>query len=136
MSGHNHTPEVHEHADSWHHHSADEGLPQHEHLAVLNTVAIARWGIFISVSLVVVMVSLGAYFSSYVTKLKHDREEREAWLRISQSARGFRESADKALSTGEQADKPAYSWAPEGDGKVQIPLDQAMQRVVQSYGKK
>ncbi len=136
MSGHNHTPGVQEHADSWHHHTRDEGVPQHEHLAVLNTVAIARWGVLIAVALVVVMVAIGAYFSSYVTQLKHDREEREAWQRISQGARGVRETSDRQLSTGDHAGKAEYSWAPEGGDRVQIPIEQAMGKVVKNYEKR
>ncbi|GJQ29949.1 MAG: hypothetical protein HBSAPP03_18330 [Phycisphaerae bacterium] len=136
MSGHNTTPEVHEHADSWHHHEATEGLPQTEHLAVLNVTSISIWGAFTTVALVVVMVALGMYFSSYTTAHKQDKEERQGWQHLSAPARAARDSAEAVLSVGAYKGNEEYSWSPEGGDRVQIPIGKAMEKVVADYAKR
>lgn len=131
MSGHNHTPEVHEHADAWHHHSDAEGLPQQEHMATLNTLAIARWGLAITVMLVVFVVATGMYFSKYTARLRTERQEREAWAGLAAEAQGLRDSAEAVLSTGGKPE--TYSWVSDQEGRVQLPIDKAMRKVVQRY---
>ncbi len=136
MSGHNATPELHEHADSWHHHEKSEGAPQSEHLAVLNVRSISVWGALTVVSLVVVMVALGMYFHSYTNAHKIDKEERRAWFKLSEQSRAAREGAESMLSTGAHAANEEYSWSPEGGDKVVIPMNKAMEKVVSAYSKR
>ncbi|MDX2131682.1 MAG: hypothetical protein SFY69_06495 [Planctomycetota bacterium] len=131
MSGHNHTPEVHEHVDAWHHHGADEGLPQAEHLGNLNVTAIFRWGAAISVIFVLVLVVTAMYFSRYTNRLRLERQERAAWNGLSAEARGLRDSAEATLSTGGKPE--TYAWASEQQGAVQLPIEQAMRKVAQTY---
>lgn len=131
MSGHNHTPEVQEHADSWHHHSLAEGMPQHEHASMLNIRIITLWGVATSVGLILFMLAIAMYFTRYTTALRHEREERTAWQGLSRNARETREAAEAVLSTGGK--RETFSWVQESEGKVQIPIERAMQRVVETY---
>lgn len=136
MSGHNHTPEVHEHADSWHHHEKAEGMPQPEHLAVLNVRSISIWGALTVVSLAIVMVALGMYFAQYTNAHKVDKQERQGWAALSKESRAARDRAELMLSTGTHVGNEEYSWAPEGGDKVTIPVNKAMEKVIADYSKR
>lgn len=120
MGHHAHTPAPHQHADSWHHHTAAEGVPQHEHLAVINTMSLAKWFVILVVALVTVIIVISVYFTSAVTRMKAARIETNAL-----SAEVSHEKARTAaiLSTGKD---------PQGVS-VQLPIDQAMDRVVTRY---
>ncbi len=120
MGHHAHTPAPHEHSDSWHHHATEEGRPQHEHAAVVNTMSLARWFVILVVALVVVIVVISVYFTSSVTRMKAERVETNAL-----SADISREKARTGaiLATGK---------GPQGT-PVQVPIDQAMEHVISGY---
>ena len=132
MSGHEHTPAVHDHADSWHHHEAAEGMPQHEHAGVADPVAIARWFTGILIAVVGLIIVLSVYFVKYTTKMRHERIETFGW--ISKEAAAARAQAEGQL--GMAGAPPAYEWADPAAGRVQIPIDQAMNEVVAKYAAK
>lgn len=127
MAHHQHTPELHEHVDPWHHHSAAEGLPQHEHTGVVNTSMLMRWFVLIVVVLAGVLVAISLYFTSTVTQLKAQLIETNV---LAADANLKKAEAMKVLSM----DGPAsYSWSDADAGKVQIPIRQAMDKVVARY---
>ncbi|MCE7973536.1 MAG: hypothetical protein DYG92_04310 [Leptolyngbya sp. PLA1] len=120
MGHHAHTPAPHEHADSWHHHAPEEGRPQHEHAAVVNTMSLTRWFVLLVIALVTVIVVISVYFTSAVTRMKAQRIETNTL-----SADVSREKARTAaiLATGKD---------PSG-AAVQLPIEQAMDQVVSKY---
>ncbi len=130
MSVHAHTPEVHEHADAWHHHTAAEGLPQSEHTGVVDPGSLIKWFFGILVSLTVVLIVLFAYFDSYKTRLHAKRVETlnsvESNVRKAQ--------AESRLGV---AGASGFQYVPVANapGKVHLPLERAMERVIARYGK-
>lgn len=128
MAHHAHTPEVHEHADAWHHHSKAEGLPQVEHLGVVSTAALAKWLVLIIIGLTAVLIALFVYFTSAVTQLKSEMEESTA---LGEDARKARAAAMAAL--GQDGATPTYAWTDRQKGNVQIPIAQAMDKVIVKY---
>jgi hypothetical protein len=132
MGSHEHTPHAvtsgsHSggHADAWHHHGAEEGRPQAEHGAIANPGVLVRWFVLIVVTLVAVVLALMVYFQHYITNEKAIRIENTALAGGAQSAKT---QAEGELSRYKPLDKDA--------GTVQIPIDQAMQKVVEKYGAK
>jgi hypothetical protein len=131
MTAHKHTPEVHEHVDAWHHHEPVEGMPQEEHLSTLNIRSLMTWGWGITVFLIIVIVAIRMYFYDYVTRLRAIREERLAWLSLSEPSRKAKSDAMQKLSLGTGDEH--YAWAPQGNQQVQIPISKAMEKVIRQY---
>jgi len=131
MSGHHHTPELHEHADVWHSHGRAEGLPQTEHLSTLNTTLLAKWFVLIVISLAVLMIAVAMYFSREITALRLENQERTAWQRLSSEARETRASAERVLSAGGQNE--SFDWVSGAEGRVQIPISHAMDKIEARY---
>lgn len=129
MSGHEHTPAVHAHADAWHHHDSAEGMPQREHAGVANPAAIARWFTVILIAVVGLIIILSVYFVKYTTMMRHERIETFAW--ISKDAVNAKAQAEGKL--GMTGGTPVYTWADAATGAVQIPIEQAMKQVVAKY---
>jgi hypothetical protein len=129
MSGHEHTPPVHDHADSWHHHEAAEGMPQAEHAGVADPMAIARWFTIILVAVVALIVIISVYFVKYTTRMRHERIETFGW--ISKDAVAAKKHAEGVL--GEAGGPITYEWADPASGLVRIPIDAAMKKVVAEY---
>lgn len=132
MSGHEHTPAVHEHVDSWHHHEAVEGKPQHEHAGVANPGLIARWFAGILVSVVGLIVIVSVYFVKYSSQMRAQRIE--TYTVMSQDARAARTAAEGTL--GFNGVVAGYGWANRDTGAVQLPVGEAMKKVVKNYGAK
>lgn len=128
---HQHTPEVKEHADSWHHHEKSEGLPQREHASVIDTGLMFRWFAAISIMLVSLIIAICVYFTSTVTQLKAQLEETPNFAR---EGNRRREEAMAALGAGGAPFQ--YAWADAAEGKVRIPIDAAMDKTIQAYGKR
>jgi cytoskeletal protein RodZ len=131
MAGHDQTQVVHEHADSWHHHTSAEGRPQHEHASVANPHVLFHWFFLIVVSGVVVIVALFMYFGKMYNTTRQERVETlqfyqdNAWPKVRDSEAAL--GTDRPLSqfTYHAADKQAHT--------VQLPIEEAMNRVVQRY---
>ncbi len=126
------THELHDEPDTWHRHqTAVEGLPQPEHGAHTNglILAIAFIGSLGFVILTVVATVL--YFQVHMTELRRQRIE----------STGFADAFFGKGGTQEQAlaQLAQYSFATEAEaraGKASVPIDQAMQRVVDRYAGK
>jgi hypothetical protein len=133
MAGHDHTPEIHEHADAWHHHSAAEGMPQHEHASIVDAGALIKWFVGSTVVLVVLILALCMYFFRYNTQMRALYIENQE---MAQQALTDIAKAEKQLGTD---GKPfEYTAVNKQTRAVQIPIDQAMKQTVQRYnaGKK
>lgn len=130
MHEHGHTPEVHGYADAWHHHDASsEGAPQTEHAGVVSTATVTVWLTGISIIVVLTVVSMLGYFGLYLSPLKAQTEEREAWTRLSQPARDY-----KRVLLASQAD-PKHTESLPGVKVVPpaISIDQAMDKTASQY---
>jgi hypothetical protein len=120
-----HTPEVHAHSDEWHHHTPDEGVPQAEHAANLNTVVLLKWFALIIIFIVVSIGALWQYFNYYTAHFVGARTETEV---LAQDYYTKKASIDAELANFGVVDAKA--------GTVQIPVGDAMKKVVEKYGKK
>lgn len=132
MGGHdNHGHEAHAgHGDAWHHHDlAAEGLPQTEHTASINTTNLAKWFVVLICSLVIFMLAVALYFNGFVTQARSLAVETD----IGSQARAMKNAAFATL--GEDGNPQVYDWADPGAGKVQLPIDKGMQKVIEKYGK-
>lgn len=128
MAGHDHTPEIHEHADAWHHHIPEEGMPQHEHAAKVDSGALVKWFIGITVLLVVVILALKMYFTKFTTQMRRTYVETTELTANSKTAI---HAAEATLGTD---GKPyTYKVVDKKAKTVQIPIDLAMKRTVEKY---
>jgi len=130
MAGHDHTPEIHEHTDSWHHHEAAEGLPQHEHTAKADAGALVKWFFGIVVLLAIILVALGMYFSSYTTRLRERTVETQE---LAATAKTTLAAAEAKLGTDGKPFK--YTAGDKKARTIQIPIDTAIKRTVEKYQK-
>lgn len=120
------TPEIHEHADEWHHHTSAEGLPQAEHGAKPNTVLlfIAFIGSLFFVGVTILATYL--YFNTYTATVRAERSENTA---LGEDYRVYRDTSHKALHDG-------YVWLNDNAaraGHVTLPLNTARDRVLARY---
>jgi hypothetical protein len=117
-----HVPHTHDAPDAWHTHTAAEGLPQQEHASVINSRILAGV-LFALVAFVVVSVGVMIiYFNVFKTQFKAARQETDVL------ARGYVEM--RAKNTANMA---GVGWADMTQGRVRIPVDQAIDRVVEQY---
>ena len=133
MAGHDHTPDLHEHTDEWHHHTAAEGVPQIEHASVANPSVLIHWLVAIVVSMLVVIVALGMYFSRYYTLIRQDKVETLDFYAGPGGARDKLLEAEGRLGTDKPLSQYVYKPANPQAHTVQIPIEHAMQRVVAKY---
>lgn len=117
---HGHTPVPEEHVDAWHHHTIEEGVPQHEHTAVASPVTLAKWFFGIVVGVVVTVIILKMFFNLHATKLMSEMFEHD---RLAEGARGYKTAAFSELD----------KFKPIGATGWQIPIDKAMEKVVAEY---
>ncbi len=111
--------------DAWHRHSADEGVPQKESGAHANITALLITFVVITVATVVFSVIIGLYTVKRVSQLTAESEGRGLQV-MSTEATQYTQDALAAQA--------GYRWTAEG--KVQIPIEQAMQQVVADYQEK
>lgn len=111
----------HEHAqpDSWHRHTPDEGGSQEEHGAHASPKALAMTFVAMVLGVVFTVVVLIVFFENYTSKFKVGVEETTT---IGEPARLAKSESFGRLNQG--------GWI--NHDTVQIPIDQAMQRVVAS----
>lgn len=125
---HNHTPEVHEHADAWHHHDPEEGFPQGEHTAVIDAGLLAKWFVGIVVSVTLFIVVIAVYFTGYISTFRKTQVETS----LNFDAQSAKNAAAVSLSTDEKQPE-FYAWTDAQAGQVQIPISKAMQKVAAKY---
>lgn len=108
--------------DAWHQHPADEGVPQQEHGAHANIPALLITFVVITVATVVFSVIIGLYMTKRVSQLTAESEGRGLEVMSTEVAQYTQDALDTQAT---------YGWTAEG--KVRIPIEQAMQRVVADY---
>lgn len=118
-----HTPVVHETTDPWHHHTAAEGRPQHEHGSKIDPAVLSvTFGLIVFVVLALAG-GLTVYFVRYSTQLRQARMETTV---LAAEAERLRAEAEATFA--------GYAWADPAAGHVAIPLEQAIDRVIDRYG--
>ncbi|HHN77646.1 MAG TPA: hypothetical protein ENK11_03090 [Phycisphaerales bacterium] len=110
--------------DDWFRHSPEEGLPQHEHAGHVNTTSIGLTLLVIVFGVLGLVILLSMYYVSYTTTLKAERQE---GTRSAAEYLAYRDSAERALSS--------FGWADRNAGKVNLPIDRAMDDVVAYYNR-
>ncbi len=125
MSEHQHTPELHEQPDAWHQHTADEGLPQVEHGARANPVALTITLFAIVFSFVFLLLVVWLYYNTYKTQLIAERRET-----ITETQR-----TDYVTKRGGAETRLSQSpgWIDRTNGTVHIPIDRAVSLVIEEY---
>lgn len=115
-------PHQPQHTDEWHTHTPDEGLPQVEHGAKANpaVLIIVTLGFVMAVALTVLLTAL--YFGSYMTAQKRAKAETTI---LSEDYRAYRAQSEAALS--------GYGWADPAAGTVRVPINRAIDTVVNQY---
>lgn len=127
-----HTPELHEHADAWHHHSKEEGVPQPEHGAIAKTSTIFGFFIALTASIGVLVLVVSLFFTYNLNNRRTTfMEGGQGHLRIIEPYQSYRGVSEGNLGIGGQPG--TYGWADDASGKVRIPLDQAMSKVQKQY---
>ena len=116
MSDHNHDH------DDWFRHSDDEAQPQEEHAAQVNTTAIGLTLLALVFGVLFTVVILSMYFVNYANTRKAEMNEGTG------SARAFLEYRDQS-----EAMLSASGWADRAAGKVNLPISDAMDSVVEQY---
>jgi len=131
MSDHEYkqTKPVHEKADQWHRHGAEEGHAQKEHAAKANPALLGVvLGVVVAATLgLVVLVVL--YFGRATTDLRRERIETTA---LSAEANSYRAQAKANLDRPIDED----SWVDREAGTVRVPIEMAMDRVVERYAQR
>lgn len=127
MSGkhqHGHTPEVHGHADDWHHHDpSGEGIPQSEHGSIASPATITKWYVGLVGGVAISILALAMYYASYLEPLKKERFEREGWAGLSEQAQNYKQSVKAELQRS----------GPVEGGGTKISIDAAMDKIVEKY---
>lgn len=114
-----------DHTDSWHLHTADEGMPQEEHAGKANAAVLA--GVFIGSFLFVGVVILVTYLY-FEVQFTHARELRIETTALGQDARDYKA---KTLQQLQQYTFPSDLSARAG--QVEVPVPEAEQRVLAQY---
>jgi hypothetical protein len=124
-AGHEHAGHgEHADVDPWHHHGSDEGEPQEEHLAQVNTTAIAKWFVLIVLSVVASIAFIVVYFNQYHRKLQASTVETIA---SGEFVSYQRASMDALSQSGEE------TWTGLAGSRVQVPVSRAMEKVSEKY---
>ena len=118
-------PQEHEHADSWHRHSAEEGAPQGEHTATASATSLMVSFFVLTMSVFVTVGLLVVFFNHFAWQARAANEETTV-LSVDANA-----TVDRI--TKEQAE---FGFVPDKPGVYRIPLNQAMDRVVAKYAQK
>lgn len=119
MAHHNHTPDVHDHADAWHRHSSEEGSPQAEHAGVVSPAALIKAFVAIVGTVVILVILLTMYYTHTVTQVKAEEMEKS----LAADWNSARAQWDEALRTPKAI----------GESGWRIPVDKAMDRVISKY---
>ncbi|MFK7884277.1 MAG: hypothetical protein AB8F26_08880 [Phycisphaerales bacterium] len=108
--------------DDWHQHTAAEGMPQEEHGSQASVKALGMTFIVMTVGVIVTILLLVVYFKSYVGTYKAKVQEGTA---IMQPAFEAKLAAQSKLES--------FGWIDRDARTVHIPIDQAMQSVINDY---
>lgn len=110
------------HGDAWHHHTADEGLPQAEHASVLNP----RFAIgFIALTIAFLVVFIGGTILYFNVTVRKEIARKQETTGISAGYAAMRSQSDYELSS--------YGVVDPASRTVRVPVDRAIERVVNQY---
>lgn len=118
-------PVEHEHVDDWHSHSAAEGTPQAEHGKIANPAVLAAWFVGLVVAVVAFVGVTVLYFNHYTTRYKAEQFEKTTL------AADYLTYKTSTLESGLHL----HGWVDAREGVVQIPIRDAMRKVVEKYGR-
>ncbi|MBK7404316.1 MAG: hypothetical protein IPJ41_06685 [Phycisphaerales bacterium] len=118
------SPAAPNHLDEWHQHVPAEGLPRAEHGAHARIAPLLITFVVLSVGTVIIAVLTGIYTIGHVNQVRGERE-REG-LTVADPARAYKQSS--------LASQQGYGWTAEG--KVKLPIDRAMEMVIEKYAEK
>jgi heme/copper-type cytochrome/quinol oxidase subunit 3 len=126
------TPQAHEHADDWHHHSAEEGTPQAEHGEKPN-IPILMGAFLASVAFVgATILATYLYFGVYTSTLRAERMENAALARMPGGFIETRDHTNQKLAAGNEWLNDDAARA----GLAPVPLDKAKEKVIAKYNAK
>ena len=134
MSHHEHAPHAEEHPDAWHAHSAEEGAPQVEHGSKASPMGLAIAFGVMTVLFLVTCVVIGMYFFKESARLRTERHETTVMAERVLGPTGIEEGSFEIQNRVNNLYE-VYSWVDEADpaSQVQIPIDSAINEVVESY---
>lgn len=118
---HDHNGDRHGH-DDWFRHTTDEGLPQREHAAHVNSTAIGLTLLAIVFGVLFTVIVLSMYFIGYTTRIKAERQEG------TESAAAYLTYRDLS-----QRNMQRFGWIDREAGTVHLPIDRAIEDVVVFY---
>lgn len=113
----------HEQPDAWHRHTAQEGAPQAEHAAQVNTMALGLVFVVMTVSIVAIATLVGMYFQRHITELRRERVEIVEPIATPQL--DYRQATLNDLST--------YGWANEQAQTVRVPVESVYDTIIQEH---
>ncbi len=113
------------HVDEWHHHDAAEGHAQSEHAGQVNTTIIAKWFVVIVAFVVGSIAFIVVYFNQYNAGIR----ARSVETTLAGDYVKYRDASQGKLSTAGHPD----AWTGLAGDKVQVPVANAMQKVMESY---
>ena len=114
----------HGHHDDWFAHTRDEGLPQQEHAGHVNTKALLVFYMAMLAFVVVSVIGVTLFFQRYVLEVRRSKTET---LNLAVEANRYKAETLEAMAQ--------YGWSDEiVPGAVRIPVGEARQQVMQSYG--
>lgn len=122
---------------SAHTHEASHGqqvaheVAQEAHTNVLDTGLLMRWFVGILAFVVLLVIVVAVYFRSVASRMRAERIETTI---SSKQANAAKAAADAVL--GANGQPSAYSWSDAKAGTVQIPIEQAMRKVIDERGGK
>ncbi|MEZ6241848.1 MAG: hypothetical protein R3B57_02295 [Phycisphaerales bacterium] len=116
------TPILHEQPDAWHQHSSSEGAPQVEHGSHATPTALAITFVGMVLGVAAVVLILIAYFNTYVSQVKAEKQE---GVSTAGEFESYRAEALGHLS--------GYGWSDPDADKVYVPIEQGMETVVTQY---
>ncbi|HZW05967.1 MAG TPA: hypothetical protein VFF65_02495 [Phycisphaerales bacterium] len=129
-----HTPEEHETPDQWHTHTVEEH-PQEAHGEQLDGIKVFIIGLAGYLLTVATIAVVTVYFVSYKTNDQIQFEEYPE-RSIGDSAALQKPALDKRAAELGNVSGATPVWTDPEAGKVTIPMNQAMDKVIDKYGKR
>lgn len=121
---HHHLAVEHEQPDSWHRHSSEEGTPMAEHAAIASPGVLAKAYILMVAVVTGTVVILTVFFMSYLHRVRAEQQETTVLSKVFNETKNH---FDTELSS--------YGWVDAKAGTVRIPIEKAMDQVVEQYQK-
>lgn len=121
---HQETPHPEPQIDEWHQHTAAEGAPQQEHAAHVNIGALIVTFVVMAAVVLALVVALTVFYKSTSAQLASVRlENTVGWT---DDYTPYRDASIERISGYHAHDAEA--------GTVQIPVDRAIDAVIENYG--